>query len=1173
MKFLFIIIFYITLSKVKPHIHIKIDLLCDDFCTDLLINDNSIKDEINLITDKQIYFHTINFTANPGDRITFVTYNSKSRGGISARIIIKNQDSEYKYNTTGNQDMFSFNISDTAYLNALSDAIYNSQNDNMKDLLQELQYSFGPINRFEYTYISYYFDIPNSINHETEFTLYDYEETTITDITFTIDELMDQYLPSSNTYNLLYFMMDDNNKLKGKFFFSYLDTEIQYNTLLPNEREITYYMKPNTYYYEDIIYFTVSHGEFLDFDNIKHIYIKVCPEYCDNCNLERECEYFKSFEDLEVEILNGYYVQLYYDQILATEFNRILVTSTNNFFQNDKYIQPDLNNCQIILQKYFNINNLILSITYNTDFQITKILIYKPDYSLITVLTDFSICEKNNIYYNEELSQILECHELCKTCYNGNINNCNSCYDGKILTSKDTCVDIYEECGEDRILWLFEAYSEGNIECLDSSNCPLIATKIISETLECVNSCDNININLNCISCKNKELQIYNSCVDLTDSSKSLEVIQDNIVKLLETNPLINSDNITYYISSYPSTIPKTQTNLSDINLGDCEDLLREKYTLSKNENFIILQIETKIEGKPTSNLQYYIYSSDGTLLDLSVCSESEISITKVILDTSSLDLDNAIKLAKEGVDIYNINDDFFNNFCNGISVNNQDLTLENRIEDVYVNVSLCDDGCEYQGINLENYQVICSCFYNNNSNITNEKKTNKIIQSINNILNNINYKIIKCYMYWNKWKYLKNNFGFFFSVIVFSTLQIILIICCIKWYKITLNKVIYDINQLYSKTIIHENINNKEENIDKKNSGRKTRNSIISKSRKSSIISFNHKIFSPQLINNTINNLDSNLMKKSKNEEDKELENKQIKKEEINGLTKNTFYNYFFFSTPKNKKKRLKDKNSYRIKTSELTLITSNNTSPNLKNSKFKTEESNKNKLNENNKDIDFDELNYYESLKEDKRQFTTVVWHSFLCKIDITAIFIKKGKYEYYPLKISVYLFSLLSDFTINALLFSDDVISSKYKNGGELKFWESWILSVLSNIFGKILTFGASNFTDYNENLEIFVKEIKIKSKCYKYCSLILNKARRNIRIYFILQNILLLLYVYYLTIFCALYKQSQKALFKNYILGALNSMLYSLIFAFVITIFRFLSLYYHQIHFFLISKSLE
>ncbi len=655
MKFLFIIIFYITLSKVKPHIHIKIDLLCDDFCTDLLINDNSIKDEINLITDKQIYFHTINFTANPGDRITFVTYNSKSRGGISARIIIKNQDSEYKYNTTGNQDMFSFNISDTAYLNALSDAIYNSQNDNMKDLLQELQYSFGPINRFEYTYISYYFDIPNSINHETEFTLYDYEETTITDITFTIDELMDQYLPSSNTYNLLYFMMDDNNKLKGKFFFSYLDTEIQYNTLLPNEREITYYMKPNTYYYEDIIYFTVSHGEFLDFDNIKHIYIKVCPEYCDNCNLERECEYFKSFEDLEVEILNGYYVQLYYDQILATEFNRILVTSTNNFFQNDKYIQPDLNNCQIILQKYFNINNLILSITYNTDFQITKILIYKPDYSLITVLTDFSICEKNNIYYNEELSQILECHELCKTCYNGNINNCNSCYDGKILTSKDTCVDIYEECGEDRILWLFEAYSEGNIECLDSSNCPSIAINVISETLECVSSCNNINSNLNCINCIDGETQIYNSCVDLSDSEKSLDIIQENLLKLLESNPLINSGNKTYYVSEYSSSPTSIQTNLSEINLGECETVLKNTNNIPENENLILLQIETKIEGQPTSNLEYYVYSSNGTLLDLSVCSGIEISITKPIIDTSNLNIDTAKYLSEKGVDIYNI--------------------------------------------------------------------------------------------------------------------------------------------------------------------------------------------------------------------------------------------------------------------------------------------------------------------------------------------------------------------------------------------------------------------------------------------------------------------------------------------------------------------------------------
>jgi hypothetical protein len=226
----------------------------------------------------------------------------------------------------------------------------------------------------------------------------------------------------------------------------------------------------------------------------------------------------------------------------------------------------------------------------------------------------------------------------------------------------------------------------GNIECLNSSNCPSIAINVISETLECVSSCNNINSNLNCINCIDGETQIYNSYVDLSDSEKSLDIIQENLLKLLESNPLINTGNKTYYISEYSSSPTSIQTNLSEINLGECENVLKNTYDIPDNENLILLQIETKIEGQPTSNLEFYVYSSNGTLLDLSVCSNIEISITKPITDISNLNLDTAKYLAEYGVDIYNINDDFFINFCNGIPFNNQDLTLKNRIEDVYVN-------------------------------------------------------------------------------------------------------------------------------------------------------------------------------------------------------------------------------------------------------------------------------------------------------------------------------------------------------------------------------------------------------------------------------------------------------------------------------------------------------
>ena len=158
-----------------------------------------------------------------------------------------------------------------------------------------------------------------------------------------------------------------------------------------------------------------------------------------------------------------------------------------------------------------------------------------------------------------------------------------------------------------------------------------------------------------------------------------------------------------------------------------------------------------------------------------------------------------------------------------------------------------------------------------------------------------------------------------------------------------------------------------------------------------------------------------------------------------------------------------------------ELELVIVNNTNENEKKIYSNSEENlNTNNLKkEDKKDIDYDELNYFEALNEDKRKFINIVWHSTLCKIDIIAIFIQIGKYEFIPILISVYLYSLTLDFTINALLFNDDIISSKYKNDGELKFRESWILSLGSNIFSKILTNFLFVLTKYNDNLVLIIE----------------------------------------------------------------------------------------------------
>ena len=57
MLIVYSLIIFLFITIIEPHIHIKLDLLWDDYSTDILI-----KDEINLDRDKQYYFRAINFT-------------------------------------------------------------------------------------------------------------------------------------------------------------------------------------------------------------------------------------------------------------------------------------------------------------------------------------------------------------------------------------------------------------------------------------------------------------------------------------------------------------------------------------------------------------------------------------------------------------------------------------------------------------------------------------------------------------------------------------------------------------------------------------------------------------------------------------------------------------------------------------------------------------------------------------------------------------------------------------------------------------------------------------------------------------------------------------------------------------------------------------------------------
>ena len=89
---------------------------------------------------------------------------------------------------------------------------------------------------------------------------------------------------------------------------------------------------------------------------------------------------------------------------------------------------------------------------------------------------------------------------------------------------------------------------------------------------------------------------------------------------------------------------------------------------------------------------------------------------------------------------------------------------------------------------------------------------------------------------------------------------------------------------------------------------------------------------------------------------------------------------------------------------------------------------------------------------------------------KIDLIAIFFLKSDYDLIIISIIEYFFSLNMDFFINALLFSDDVISQKYNSNGKLSTLTSLVLSVLSNILSFIITYIIKKLTYYSETIEL-------------------------------------------------------------------------------------------------------
>ena len=126
------------------------------------------------------------------------------------------------------------------------------------------------------------------------------------------------------------------------------------------------------------------------------------------------------------------------------------------------------------------------------------------------------------------------------------------------------------------------------------------------------------------------------------------------------------------------------------------------------------------------------------------------------------------------GYNIYNKSDNFYVDICCPASIDGNDITLNDRFTDFYPsNISMCNDSCELDMVNLTTEKIKCSCDINynftdgNNTLNENNEEDEYSYTYLEYFLSLVNYKILSCNKLLLNINNYKNNIGFYVGAII----------------------------------------------------------------------------------------------------------------------------------------------------------------------------------------------------------------------------------------------------------------------------------------------------------------------------------------------------------------------------------------------------------------------
>ena len=186
------------------------------------------------------------------------------------------------------------------------------------------------------------------------------------------------------------------------------------------------------------------------------------------------------------------------------------------------------------------------------------------------------------------------------------------------------------------------------------------------------------------------------------------------------------------------------------VDFKDCYDKVKRTYHI--NEDLIIVIIDKKDKNKDQTYFSFF-HPLSGQKLDADeICKDETIEVTQNLTSKLSEDNENyelQTFLTDQGINIFDMNDPFYTDICFDFdNPSDRDIPLSERITAIYPDVSLCDEGCQMDGIDLDTMTALCNCKFNDISNnkIVNE---NPLLESavgeVFDLIKSSNILVMKC--------------------------------------------------------------------------------------------------------------------------------------------------------------------------------------------------------------------------------------------------------------------------------------------------------------------------------------------------------------------------------------------------------------------------------------------